>query len=466
MNKLGILLDHGAVVIHLHRFLFLTTALLMVLCGHLFVLQTTPGGTGYLSIGGDAKIYAAMVEQGVRTAPAPFRYRPLVPLLASVIPTSAYNALRLITYACLFVTYAAILFTCTRLNIPGRYAILGLLLVYSSTWSLYAYHNPYLTDAFGLMVLALMLLAFVSDSFLLFALVSLVGITARETTIFLVPLWMLAHNRKQGAWLTITALLVLGLLHILLPTGIGLPAFLKQAFLKSGWTHPLQYLIGLGSTWSFLWFLGLIGLLILPAEHFRPMAIAFTLTGVGAFLASLLAFDTTRMFTVLFPLLAVACAQVYVFLGSVCKKEDGRSSSALRDFEMAKSAPSTSATSALLHLLQTYLPGRTTGRFGTGSQSERQEVQVSRPGQRIRLHTPGRSGWFWLPLTGLTAIQLLVSSPNRLFTDQSWVILHPWPRVGLLLLGMGYAIYILVHCRRAVKQQLSRNWNLLRSHLT
>ena len=163
--------------------LFVVVAAILVAIGHSFVLQRVPDATTeYLTIRGDTLHYVSMIERGLDSAPVPFKHRILIPLLAQLIPLSPIDSLRLISYLSLFALYVVVLATSTRLGISAPASIAGLAIVYSSTWHLYSgYHNPFLTDAPALLLLALAIRLLLDNRLALFCLVSVLGVLSRES---------------------------------------------------------------------------------------------------------------------------------------------------------------------------------------------------------------------------------------------------------------------------------------------
>ena len=136
---------------------------LLLLLGDLLIAQRELNGpTPEMTISGDTLVYTKMIEDGIDTAREPFKYRVLVPLIGGALPFSPTLALKVITYVSLFFAYLFALLACRRLGISLLASFLGLFALYTSVWHLYNYHNPYLTDAFQLLALAVMFYALAS----------------------------------------------------------------------------------------------------------------------------------------------------------------------------------------------------------------------------------------------------------------------------------------------------------------
>jgi hypothetical protein len=83
------------------------------------------GEHGDAKLVGDSVSYVAMVL-GSSAAPAPFRYRIVVPAIARGLPLAPARALALVSLLSLVATYALVLRTSRRLGVPDKAAITGL----------------------------------------------------------------------------------------------------------------------------------------------------------------------------------------------------------------------------------------------------------------------------------------------------------------------------------------------------
>lgn len=269
-----------------------------------------------LTIRGDTLPYVSMIEgNNLTSVSSPFKYRILVPFLASLLPFSPTDSLRIISYLSLLFCYLFSLLTCLKLGLTINQSAIGLLSVWASTLHLYNYHNPFLTDAFGLLILCIMLFALVSDSFTVFLIAALLGVLARETTIFLIPVWALVKPKKylwQGMLLIVLAIFVLAMPRYFLASETE--QTLVSAFNSIGMKllqQPLAFGENILTIWGGIWLMSLIGILYLPNEKFLLIAITFVALLTGAFLTSLIATDTGRMFSVLTPVFVITNAFFY-----------------------------------------------------------------------------------------------------------------------------------------------------------
>jgi hypothetical protein len=277
-----------------------------VLLGHLFASHGE--GLGY-----DATFYVAMVEGQGATVPGPFRFRVLIPFLASLLPFSPAHSLLIISYLSLFGMYLLIIRASETVGLRMRDAVFGLLAIWGSTWQLYHYYNPYMTDAFALFAISVMVVALLRETFWPFAAAALVGTLGRETTAFLVPAWFATRQvaRTLGLMLATVALILLPRYWLASDGDLTI----AKAFDSSGTVFlPFIFVRQLHAIWGFVWFIGAAGIWYLPRTYVARLAASLAALFVGAFLASTVATDTGRMFSCLAPVLAVGSAQFYAIV--------------------------------------------------------------------------------------------------------------------------------------------------------
>ncbi len=291
--------------------IFTIIATFILIFGHNFILQkseTSP--SQYLSInGGDAVHYINIIESGTDGIRAPFKFRVLVTTLARLLPFNAADSLRVITYFSIFIMNFLLLLICRRLSLPIVASVLGLGFSLTFQWQLYNFHNPYLTDAFGQMILTILIYALISKNLYLYASTIIVGVLAREATVFLVPVWHV-RDYKQGAMLTLLALVVMLIPRILLAAESD--ASLIDAFTTHGKTHLASMptlLREMLHSWRFGWLIIVTGLCFFDAERFKYLAAAFSLLLCGAVLSTFFAADIGRMFSILIPIATITFAK-------------------------------------------------------------------------------------------------------------------------------------------------------------
>jgi len=252
-----------------------------------------------------------MIEGNWSSAALPFRYRVLAPLLASVMPFAPTDSLKIVSYVSLFLGYVFIILSCTKLDLTIGQSAIGLLSVWASTVHLYNYHNPFLTDSLGFLMTCAMIYALLTDNFTVFLVAAFLGVLTRESIVFLAPVWLI-RDVKRAVVLTIGC--IVGLLVLRHMLGSQDSMMLISAFRRTGvfnLEHPMAYGATVFLCWSYVWFLALMGMWYLPMKQFIVLSGAFVVLLVGAFFTSMVATDTGRMFSVLLPVFAVACARLY-----------------------------------------------------------------------------------------------------------------------------------------------------------
>jgi hypothetical protein len=280
----------------------------LVLLGHLLIAEPA------VHLGYDATFYTRMVEGPMAGVPAPFRFRVLVPWLARQLPVPAPLALLIISYCSLFGCYVIVMASCRAIGLGLRESIFGVVAVWGSPWHLYHFWNPYLTDAFGLLMLTIMMWAVLTGTLWIFATASLIGVLAREGTAMLVPAWLV--TRQWGP----TILLALGTLAVAALPRLWLAASPETTIVEPARSgnqlaiDPVRWVRQVHAIWGIVWLLALAGGLRLPRPYARRLGAVLAALLVGSVAASAVATDTGRMFAFLAPALAVACAQLYAVL--------------------------------------------------------------------------------------------------------------------------------------------------------
>jgi len=280
----------------------------LVLLGHLLIAERA------VHLGYDATFYTRMVEGPMASVPSPFRFRVLVPWLARQLPVPAPLALLIISYASLFGCYVIVMASCRAIGLGLRESIFGMVAVWGSTWHLYYFWNPYLTDAFGLLMLTIMMWAVLTGTLWIFATASLIGVLAREGTAMLVPAWLV--TRQWGATIVLAAgtLAVAALPRLWLASAPDIPLAASALSENQPAITPVSVLRQVHAIWGLVWWLAFAGALCLPRPSAWRLGAVFAALLAGALAASAVATDAGRMFAFLAPVLAVACAQLYVVL--------------------------------------------------------------------------------------------------------------------------------------------------------
>lgn len=288
---------------------------LFLLISHSFILERTlsNSSSNLMTIRGDTLSYVAMSQGQWITTLAPFKFRVLVPFLAGLLPFSPMQSLSIISYLSLFLSYIFTFLVCARVGLSRKYFPIGWLVVMASPCHLYYYNNPFLTDAFALSMLCVMVFALNENCFALFVTAALLGILARETTIFLVPAWLVTKQWRNGFLLIGISVIVLFLPRYFLAsaTDLTLGELLKHSHLIN---EPFFFFKSAYSAWDFTWFLSILGIWYLPDKKFIiAVGVYFCLIS-GAVITSIIAVDTGRMLSILFPIFLVSCTSLYAQL--------------------------------------------------------------------------------------------------------------------------------------------------------
>ena len=302
------------VIFYLVAILF---ALFLVMLGDLVVLERTPHAPREdFRIRGDTHYYTAMIEGDFTDAPPPFRYRVLVPFLGNLLPFSPLRDLKALSYGSLFLFYLLVLFLCRKTG--GNYfsLFMAMCAVYATRVHLYNYHNPFLVDAFGLLSLSILMAALLTGAFFTFCLFTVMGILARESTLFFVPTWLGAHKWKKGVIVIVLALVAFMIPRILLFPSPEVQSSILKNFHQVDRLHDLSpFFKSIILTWDYIWLLSILGVILLPPKYFRPVALSYILLFIGALLSCFFATDVRRMFAILSPVMILGCSRLFRLLG-------------------------------------------------------------------------------------------------------------------------------------------------------
>lgn len=295
----------------------------LVLLGDRLISQRQLNGPpgGEMTISGDTLAYVQMIEGDFKAVGKPYRYRILVPFMGRVLPFPPTLDLKVISYFSLFFAYVFALLTCRRLGLGYLASFGGLFALYSSVWHLYNYHNPFLTDAFQLMALSVMLFFLLRLNFTIFWAAGIIGILARETTVFLVPAWLATGQWRKSAAAVAITLVAWYLPQLFLSKDLGFfeyPSRVLSGVLSAGGLQdrPQPLLRAVFIQWGFTGVLTLIGLALVPISRFWPIITAFGLLLLGALVSSTIAADFGRIFALISPVAVVCCAFVFSTLSS------------------------------------------------------------------------------------------------------------------------------------------------------
>ncbi len=253
----------------------------------------------------DTAHYVNMLEGRFDLAPAPCRYRVVVPFLAHLLPLSPLSALRFITWASLLLAYLLCYAESSLLNIGLAATSISVAAMFCSRPNLFNYFNPFLTDGLGLLVLFLLSALFLSDRFGVFAAILIVGVFVRESAMFVLPAWMPTARWRKALLLGLLATALFLAPRIASPSHFHYGMYVSdglQSKLSLGWLLPFGKALVL--SWQGMWLLAAYGLLHSP-RRVRLLAAALA-TGCLASSLVITAGDWERMLGVLAPVLVVS----------------------------------------------------------------------------------------------------------------------------------------------------------------
>ncbi|MEI8348651.1 MAG: hypothetical protein WCI77_00720 [Candidatus Omnitrophota bacterium] len=309
-------------------FLSIIISFSLVLLGDSLVLQRTVNppiaqfshgqSVYFMKIGGDADYYLRMAQGEFSTVPAPFRYRIFLPFIAHFLPFASHTSFKLISYASLFILYILLLLLCRDMHIAPLPAFFTLFAFFVAPWQLYIYHNPFYFDAFGLLLITLMIWAYLHRFFLLFLFASIIGIFSRENTIFIAPWWVMARERKRGILVLVIILLAYILSRIFLSSSLTQPfAQVVDEFSKINIISQFSHIPrwgALANVWGGYWLLAMAGIGLLPNKLFISLSVGFLLMFCGTIVSFFFAAAYQRMVLFLLPFLFCFCAPLFSIL--------------------------------------------------------------------------------------------------------------------------------------------------------
>jgi hypothetical protein len=284
------------------------------------VLHRPPRTMADAALESDTVWYLAMVSHhwpptgapmDIHAVQAPYRFRVLVPLLASALPFGPVVSLALVTYTALAAAYVFILLTCERLGLSRLHATLGLLIACTFASPMFNFRNPLLTDGFGVLAVAALTYAFLIPSFAMFAVWGLLAIFGRETIALVLPAWIVRDLRRCLALLAIAAVLLVAermILWAYVPDATKLLTILWLDIVQRV-RYPQRFVADLVVSWG--WAFGFLALgFLLRARELKPVIPAAVAALACAFITSILATDVERYFSMLLPAMTIAFAVI------------------------------------------------------------------------------------------------------------------------------------------------------------
>jgi len=288
-----------------------------------FNVATVPRINPDPAIGGDASQYIAMTHGELDSVPQPFRFRVLVPFMASVLPFSAGHALMAITYTslcALFVVLACLTYRVTGDLIASLTAVLAVL---SSRWLLYNFQNPYLTDSFTLAAIGVSLGGLLLRWRPGFLPGVVLGTLARETALPFAATWGATRQWRATAAIAGVSFAAYVIPRLVIDSDVSTWEFFRTAIRRYGAiAHPADFFAQVVFSWGYLFAFAGLGFAVLPRAHRRTMVVAGLILLLTAVASSLVAVDFGRMFEVLAPVFAVAVGRALQVLRTTSRSGD------------------------------------------------------------------------------------------------------------------------------------------------
>lgn len=245
----------------------------------------------------DSARYTAMADGGIDGVIKPFRFRFLVPWLASFVPkmTSDPDRAAVIQFAAFNVVgmtvaaFAIYLIARHYRFSPAMSAIAGLAVL--TCYPMLRFGGAPMTDASAYGALALALLLALRRRWVWFAVAMLVGMLAKETTVFGGLLALLAVTTARDRWLVVAASAPGLLAHsairwIIIPTDDGYsygPSDVLDHFI--GLLRPAQFMTTTGqiaTSFSVLWVFAAVGAWANRNEPVVPQRLLWALPAIAA----------------------------------------------------------------------------------------------------------------------------------------------------------------------------------------
>ena len=128
---------------------------------------------------------------------APFCWRVLNPLLAKTLPFEIATAFAVVTFAALWLTAVVLYFMSRRMGFSSILALIGLLFFLTLGWATrFNLNDFWLSDPLGFLFSTAALWSIVARKDIPFAVLLAIGVMAKESVIFLAPLYYTLNTRK------------------------------------------------------------------------------------------------------------------------------------------------------------------------------------------------------------------------------------------------------------------------------
>jgi len=291
-------------------------SILINLFGYYFVIQKYENAsTEYLSINNDASIYIDLAQKKENSKYEHFKYRVLVPYLASIMPFKAGLSFKIITFFSLFLTYMFLVIILDKLGFSLIPALLTLIMIYLSPWQLNVLNNPFLIDPFYHLIIVLIFFAFYLKKFRWYISLILIGSLVKETTIIFAFLWLL-YDLKKGLFTIILALVTLFLIRFIVGPINEQNSFIN-ALIEIGFSrfkNIPDFIKDIYISWRLIWAIAVIGFLFIPLEKRKCLIYSIFLTLIGSISLTFIATDVGRMLFNLIPVIVLLVAYYFQHL--------------------------------------------------------------------------------------------------------------------------------------------------------
>ena len=236
----------------------------------------------------DTLMYLHMAQYGPGSVPAPYSFRVLVPFIAAHMHVPVAIGLKIIAGISLALSLWFAGLCAIRTGASTKGAAAGILVLFCSRTVLYQFHNPYLTDAPGLMILMAMMLVSLDSHAGIFGVLGASGLLVRESMVFMVPSMLFSRQWKRGiAVCAMCAAVFLGPRFLL---GSTYSRYLHSGgMIQYNLGHPLRWAALVTLSWYMAWPLLPIGLALMPRKHVAAVAGTTLTLGLGCIASCMMA---------------------------------------------------------------------------------------------------------------------------------------------------------------------------------
>ncbi|MDP9341800.1 MAG: hypothetical protein M3Q23_06785 [Actinomycetota bacterium] len=218
----------------------LTVALLSLGCTALLWLRTDRlvPGTPLFSLPWDHHMYISMAQHGpFGFHIAPYNWRVLGPVIVWALPLGVQGGFQVVTFLSVWLTGLLVVVLLERLGFGRALALAGMLMYFSLGYATkFTLFDFWLTDPLAFLLVTVAVVCVLGGHDLAFAACLAVGVLAKESVIFVAPLYYSLNARR--AWdgrlavrtlgLTLPAVAALVGVHVAIPEMNGDPAYVRS----------------------------------------------------------------------------------------------------------------------------------------------------------------------------------------------------------------------------------------------